>query len=324
MAASSVAGPDFGSSSGTGTGGKTNDDLNLPQARIVADDKNNALVIFAKPRDYRMIEDTIKRLDVVPLQVLIEATIAEVTLTDNLQYGVEWYFKTGASQFSFSNDPTGAVAPTFPGFNYFISGNNPKVVLSALSQITHVNIVSSPQLLVLDHHIATLQVGDQVPVPIQQSQSTVVAGAPVINTIQFVDTGVILRVSPRVNTNGLITLDIGQQVSQATKTTTSAIDAPTIQQRRVDSTITVQDGETIALGGLIQDNRTSGKDGVPILSDIPIIGNLFGINTNNATRTELLILLSPRVVRDSSEARSVTEELRSKLHAFEPVTPKLP
>jgi general secretion pathway protein D len=293
-------------------------DPDLPKARIVADEKNNTLVIFAKPRDYHIVEDAIRKLDVVPLQVLIEATIAEVTLTNDLQFGVEWFFKKGGSQVSFSNLATGAIAPVFPGFNYFFATDNVQVVLNALSSITHVNVVSSPQLLVLDHHVATLQVGDQVPVPVQQAQSTLTPGSPLINTIEFVDTGVILRVSPRVNTNGLITLEIGQQVSQATKTTTSGIDAPTIQQRRVDSTITVQDGETIALGGLIKEDKSKTRNGIPLLSDIPWVGNLFASTDNSVTRTELLILLSPRVIRDSQEARSMTEELRGRLHALEP------
>jgi len=310
--------PEPGAPPGAGAPG-SNVDLDLPKARIVADEKNNTLVIFAKPRDYRIVEDAIRKLDIVPLQVLIEATIAEVTLTNDLQYGVEWFFKKGGSQVSLSNLATGAVAPVFPGFNYFFSTNDIKVVLNALSAITHVNVISSPQLLVLDHHVATLQVGDQVPVPVQQQQSTLTAGAPLINTIEFVDTGVILQVSPRVNTNGLITLDIAQQVSAAVTTTSSTINAPTIQQRRVDSTITVQDGETIALGGLIQDNKSKTRNGIPLLSEIPIVGNLFASTNNTTTRTELLILLSPRVVRDSQEARSMTDELRSRLHALEPV-----
>jgi general secretion pathway protein D len=311
------AAPDLGATPNASPAGAATDP-DLPKARIVADEKNNTLVIFAKPRDYHIVEDAIRKLDVVPLQVLIEATIAEVTLTNDLQFGVEWFFKKGGSQVSFSNLATGAIAPVFPGFNYFFATDNVQVVLNALSSITHVNVVSSPQLLVLDHHVATLQVGDQVPVPVQQAQSTLTPGSPLINTIEFVDTGVILRVSPRVNTNGLITLEIGQQVSQATKTTTSGIDAPTIQQRRVDSTITVQDGETIALGGLIKEDKSKTRNGIPLLSDIPWVGNLFASTDNSVTRTELLILLSPRVIRDSQEARSMTEELRGRLHALEP------
>jgi len=316
----SIAPPDF-SGAGNSSGGGGNDTAGLPQARVVADEKNNALVIFAKPKDYRMIEDTVRKLDVVPLQVLIEATIAEVTLNDNLQYGVEWFLQGSHNLFSLSSDPTtaGAVNLINSGFNYVFSAGNAKVVLNALTSVTTVNVISSPQLLVLDHHIATLQVGDQVPVVVQQSESTVTATSQLINTVAYVDTGVILRVSPRVNTNGLITLDITQQVSQAATTTTSNLNSPTISQRRVDSTITVQDGQTIALGGLITDNKTRGKDGIPMLSDIPVVGNLFATNTNKVARTELLILLQPRIVHNAYEARSMTEELRSRLHALAPL-----
>jgi general secretion pathway protein D len=318
-----IAQPEFaGAGSSGGSGGSANDAA-LPQAKVVADEKNNALVIFAKPRDYRMIEDTVRKLDVVPLQVLIEATIAEVTLNDNLQYGVEWFLQGSHNLFNLSADPTGAVNLVNNGFNYVFSAGNAKVVLNALSSITNVNVISSPQLLVLDHHIATLQVGDQVPVPVQQSESTLTAGAPVINTIAYVDTGVILRVSPRVNTNGLITLDITQQVSQASTTTTSTLNAPTISQRRVDSTITVQDGQSIALGGLITDNKTRGKNGIPVLGDIPVVGSLFSTTNNTAVRTELLILLAPRIVHNAYEARSVTEELRNRLHALAPLGPQI-
>ena len=315
-----ISAPDF---AGAGSSGGSGDDIGLPKARVVADEKNNALVIFAKPRDYRMIEDTVRKLDVVPLQVLIEATIAEVTLNDNLQYGVEWFLQGSHNLFNLSNDPTGAVNLVNTGFNYVFSAGNAKVVLNALTSVTHVNVISSPQLLVLDHHVATLQVGDQVPVPVQQSESTITAGAPVINTIAYIDTGVILRVSPRVNTNGLITLDITQQVSQPGATTTSSLNAPTISQRRVDSTITVQDGQTIALGGLITDNKNLGKSGIPVLADIPVVGNLFGTTNNTIARTELLIMLSPRIVHNAYEARSVTEELRSRLHALAPLGPQL-
>ncbi|HLJ64733.1 MAG TPA: type II secretion system protein GspD, partial [Stellaceae bacterium] len=286
------------------------------------DEKNNTLVFFARPRDYQMIEDALKRIDVAPLQVLIEATIAEVTLNDNLQYGLQWFFKSGNNTFSNVNPGNGNVTITpaiIPGFNYQFLTNNVNVILSALSAVTTVNVVSSPQLLVLDHHSATLQVGDEVPVPTAQIQSTLVTGAPVVNTIQYLNTGVILHVSPRVNANGVITLEITQEVSDVIATTTSTLNAPTISQRRVESTVSVLDGETVALGGLIQDSRTIGRTGIPILSDIPLLGALFSTRQDQKMRTELLVLLSPRVLHDANEARRVTDELRGRLHTIEPL-----
>ena len=322
------------------------DDLKTPSVRIVADEKNNALVIYARPRDYKMIEDAIKRLDVVPLQVLIEATIAEVTLNDNLQYGLQWFFSQGASRLELNNGIPGAVttttttgtatttataasvaslantdiSPIFPGFNYLAATRNFKVILNALSSLTQVNVVSSPEVLVLDHQTAALQVGDQVPVITQSAQSTIASGAPVVNSVQYLNTGVVLQVTPRVNSTGLITLDIDQSVSDVAKTTTSGIDSPTITQRRIVTSAIVQDGETIALGGLIIDNQTNGKSGVPLLSSIPLIGPLlFSSTSKSAARTELLVLLTPKILRNAQEARATTDELRDRMRALKPL-----
>jgi general secretion pathway protein D len=301
-----------------GSGGAGSGDLETPVVRVVADDKNNALVIFAKPRDYRMIESTIKRLDIIPLQVLIEATIAEVTLNDSLTYGLQFFLKNGKSSFTLSNiAPT--VAGVFPGFNYVLGGSSATVVLNALSSVTDVNVVSSPQLMVLDHQTALLQVGDQVPIPTQQSQSVLTPGAPIINTIEYRDTGVILTVMPRVNSSGLVTLDITQEVSDVAQTTSSTLDAPTINQRRITTSVIVQDGATVALGGLITNNANRGKSGIPILSDIPILGALFSNTSNAKKRTELLVMLSPKVVRNAQEAFERTEELRDRMHAVKPL-----
>jgi general secretion pathway protein D len=314
------------------------EEFQLPQVRIVADEKNNSLVIFARPRDYHMIEDALKRLDIVPLQVLIEATIAEVTLNDNLQYGLQWFFSHASNSVQLLNNnnssggtATGGAADIMPqfsglsGFNYIVGGGQAKAVLSALSQLTNVNVISSPQLLVLDHHVASLQVGDEVPVPTAQIQSTITSGAPLVNTIQYLNTGVILTVSPRVNVNGVITLDISQEVSNVdTTAAASALNAPTISQRRVDTSVTVLDGETVALGGLITETRTIGNTGVPVLMDVPVLGSLFGTKQNDKARTELLILLSPRVVHNPAEARAATEELRGRLHTIAPDVGRIP
>jgi len=299
-------------------------ELPLPAVRIVADEKNNALVIFARPRDYRMIEDMIKRLDIVPLQVLIEATIAEVTLTNDLQYGLQWFFSQGSSKFELSTALSGIGAaadinPVFPGFNYVLGFGRNKVVLNLLAQLTRVDVVSAPQLLVLDHQTATLQVGDQVPIISQSAVSVLTAGAPIVNSVQYLNTGVVLQVTPRVNTSGLVTLEIDQSVSNVSKTTTSTIDSPTITQRRVVTSVVVQDGETIALGGLILDNQTNSRQGIPVLSDIPVIGSLFRSTTKNTGRTELLVLLTPRIVRNAKEARGMTDELRDRMRAVKPL-----
>lgn len=290
--------------------------------RIIADERNDAMLVLATAREYRMIESTIKRLDVVPLQVLIEATIAEVTLNDMLRFGIRWFFDASGSgsgntnNITFSDAANGSVSATFPGFSYLFEGSDARVALNALSEITDVTVVSSPQLMVLDNRTARLQVGDQVPVPTQQSVSVTDPNAPIVNSISFQDTGVILEVTPHVNASGLVVLDVLQEVSDVVPTTSSGIDAPTIQQRAITSTVAVQTGETIALGGLIRDRATVGNVGIPLLMNIPILGNLFKQKTIDNQRTELLVLLTPKVVRDQAEARAVTEELRRRLQGL--------
>ncbi|MCH9052782.1 MAG: type II secretion system secretin GspD [Proteobacteria bacterium] len=289
------------------------------EIRIIADDANNALVILATPADYRMVEAAIKKLDIVPLQVLIEVTVAEVTLNDKLKYGIEWFFKTGSASFTLTEGPNATIDQLFPGFSFFLNTANADVVLNALDSVTDVNIISSPQLMVLDNQTARLQVGDQVPFATQSAVSVEDPGAPIVNAIQQIDTGVILSVTPRVNPGGLVIMEIEQEVSSAILTQSSTIDSPTIKQSKITTTVAVQSGETVALGGLIKDTRTKKTQGIPLLSRLPIIGALFGTRQDDTDRTELLVLITPRVVRNMDEARRVTEELRRRVRAVRPL-----
>ena len=282
--------------------------------KIVADEANNALLIMAAAKDYDRVLKVLQRIDAVPTQVLLEATIAEVSLNDDMKFGVRWYFQSHASQFTFSDDAAGAVATSFPGFSYFFSLPNIQVALNALAQVTKVNVISSPTLMVLDNKTATLQVGDQVPITTQTSVSNVAGGAPTVNSIELKDTGVILKVTPRVNDSGRVVLDIEQEVSDVVKTTTSNIDSPTIQQRKIKTTVSVNDGAALALGGLIQEHNTTTRDQVPVVGDVPLLGDLFKSKDNTIARTELLIIIRPHVVRDDSEAALVTDEFRRNLH----------
>jgi general secretion pathway protein D len=168
-------------------------------------------------------------------------------------------------------------------------------------------------LMVLNNQSARLQVGDQVPVPVQQAISVQDTDAPLVSTIQFRDTGVILEVTPRVNNNGLVLLDIIQEVSDVSPTPASSLDAPTILQRRIESSVVVRSNEPVALGGLIRDDTRSGRSGIPILSDIPVLGNLFKTTSNSKSRTELLVLITPRIVATDIDARLITDELRRRL-----------
>jgi general secretion pathway protein D len=238
-----------------------------------------------------------------------------VSLRDELRYGVQWFFNSGNSQFSLSTAETGEVLQAFPGFSYLLTAHTDwRAVLNALDTITDINVISSPQLMVLDNQTGEIQVGDEVPVAIQQQQASTSGDAPLVNTIEFRDTGIILRVTPRVNPGGLVIMEIEQEVSSVVSTSPTI--TPTIQQRRVLSTIAVQSGETVALGGLIEDELNTTRAGVPFLMDVPILGELFSNNTNVNDRKELLIVITPRVVGSQEEARAVTEELRNKMRAI--------
>ena len=292
-----------------------------PPLKIVADETKNSLLIMANERDYQRVLRVIQGLDVVASQVLIEAVIAEVTLNDKLQYGVQWQLsKGGTPSASFSNAITGGVAAAFPGFNYAINAANIAATLSALNSLTHVNVISTPSLMVLDNKTARLQIGDQVPITTQTATSTVTASTAIVNSITMQDTGVILSVTPRINESGRVQLEIEQEVSAVVRTTTSGIDSPTIQQRRVKTTVVVNDGEVLALGGMIQEqtNKTSAQ--LPVLGDIPGLGALFSNRNNDVQKTELVILITPRVVRDGTESRLVTEEYRRKMNVYMPHT----
>jgi general secretion pathway protein D len=276
---------------------------------------------MANDRDYQRVLRVIQGLDVVASQVLIEAVIAEVALNDDLQYGVRWQLsKAGTPTATFSNALTGSVGAVFPGFNYAINAASIAATLSALNALTHVNVISTPSLMVLDNKTARLQIGDQVPITTQTATSVVTANTAIVNSITMQDTGVILSVTPRINESGRVQLEIEQEVSSVVKTTTSNIDSPTIQQRRVKTTVVVNDGEVLALGGMIQDQATKGSSQIPLLGDIPGLGAVFSNRSNSVQKTELIILITPRVVRDRSESRLVTEEYRRKMNVYMPHT----
>lgn len=314
---------------GTGTPSSSSAKPNAEgEIRIIADEANNTLLIRANQRDYQKILNVLRRIDKPPLQVVVNATIAEVTLNDKLRYGVQVYMRSsdigkGRDNGSLGNfnNPGLLLKPAFPGLN-FILGNeaDPRFVLDALSGLTEVKVVSSPSVVVLDNQAAILQVGNEVPISTQQSQSTLDPNAPIINSIQFRDTGVILKVTPRVNSNGQVTMEIEQEISNvvtSTGTTTETL-TPTISQRRIASTIAVYSGQTVLLGGLISERRTRDKEGVPIIERVPIIGDLLGTTKKGAERTELIVFIRPEVIRDGEDASRITEELRSKLRAMAP------
>jgi general secretion pathway protein D len=281
---------------------------------VVPDEANRMLLITATREEYKRIVGILDRIDTQSEQVLLEATIAEVTLNDNLRLGLKWFLERGKSQFTFTDSLIGAIAPTFPGFSYFFNSLNTQIVLDALSNVTDVNIVSSPTLTVLDGQRATLQVGDEVPIVTQQAVSVITPGAPVVNSVTYRNTGVILAVIPHIHENGRVVLEIEQEVSEVGATTSSSINSPTFQQRRIKTTVAVKDGESLALGGLMQDRSSLARDQLPILGEVPVIGNLFKSKDDRIRRTELLIIMTPRVIRDANQVRQITDEFRDRMN----------
>jgi general secretion pathway protein D len=249
---------------------------------------------------------------------MIEATIAEVTLNDELKFGLRWYLNGNSSTTSFTDDAAGAVSSVFPGFSYALTAAKLTATLNALNTITDVNIVSSPTLTVMDNKTATLQIGDQVPITTQSAVSVLTTGAPVVNSVTYKDTGVILSITPRINDSGRVLLDIEQEVSSVASTTSSGIDSPTIHQRRIKTSVTVNNGEGLALGGMIQDSKTVSHTQVPIVGDIPVIGNAFKSKDNTMVKTELIVIITPHVIRNLTEARAVTDEFRRQMSIYAP------
>ncbi len=283
--------------------------------RIQADESNNSLLILATAEEFQLLQQVVTLLDVTPNQVMLEATIAEVTLRDDLSYGLNWFLESGEFDLSFSAADAGAVASNFPGFSALFTGENGRAVLNAVASVTDVKVLSSPTLMVLDNRTATLQVGDQVPIVTQTAVSTNGTNSPIVNSVALRDTGVILKVTPRVNEGGRVMLDIEQEVSDVIETKTSGIDSPTIQQRKIKTSVAVDNGSSVALGGLIRDRVTEGATKIPLLGDIPGLGELFRSTTKKNERTELVVLITPRVVGGTEDATRVTNELRDKMRA---------
>ena len=302
-------------------------ETNTDALRIIPDDQNNAVLLYGTRREIDTIEAMLRKVDILPLQVRIDAVIAEVQLNDNLQYGTQFFFKSGGLNGILSNatqntETTPTLSPaqaqlnlSFPGF--FIGGHGQggaPFAINALQAVTQVHVLSSPELLVLDNQPARLQVGNVVPYLTQSSQSLITANAPVVNSVNYQQTGVVMEVTPRVNSGGLVTLDVMQDVSDvSTVITTPGINSPTFDDRNVSSRVVVQDGQTVGLAGLIRDNATLGNQGIPWLKDVPLLGFLAGNQNNTRQRSELLILITPHVMHDQRDARALTEDLRDQL-----------
>lgn len=283
--------------------------------RVIADERNNALLIYAPPSDYMKIETALTRLDIAPTQILIEATIMEVSLSDELKYGLQWYFNgrlgSGSGEGQLTSGQTNAIGTSNPGFSYSIlsPAGDIRAVLTALAEKSLVNVISSPSVLVQDNHTASIQVGDQQPI---RSSTTISDGGTTTSSIDYKDTGVQLSVTPSSNAGGMVSMDVEQSVTDI-----GQVDVATGQrsflQREFSSRVSVRSGETVVLGGLIRDNAQRGKQGVPLLQDIPVVGALFSTSNTTSSRTELVVTITPRVMRSDGDLRALSAEIGDRL-----------
>jgi general secretion pathway protein D len=318
---------------GSGGGGAGSGGPVLEGVRITADASSNSLLIFASNENYQLILRTLAQLDRPQLQVAIDATVAEVTLNDTLSYGVQFYLQKGKAGLinSTGTNPLGAagvsatgvagaagsavgalLGQTLPGFNFLVgSQSNPNVVIDALHSVTDVKVLSNPSLVVTDNQVATLMVGDDVPIS-TGTANVLTTQNTIVNTIDYRSTGIILRVVPRVSGNGNVRLEIEQEISQVAPGSAANL-TPTISQRKVKSSISVATGQTVLLAGLIQEQKNTNQSGIPLLDQVPGLGNVVGNTGHTIDRTELIIFIRPQIIRDSVDAHYVAEELRTKL-----------
>jgi general secretion pathway protein D len=327
----------------SGTGSSGGGQPLMQGVRITADNVNNTLLIYADQGNYRIIESTLQQVDQPQLQVAIDATIAEVTLNDELSYGVQFFLtshnlglrpdqgsllntqSTSASTAAASTAAAGTTAAAaagtavnafisraLPGFNFLVGSEaQPSAILDALHTVTGVKVLSNPSLVVVNNQAATLQVGDVVPVS-TGSATVLTTSNTVVNTIDYRNTGIILRVSPRINVNGNVRLDVEQEISNVSPQTATSL-TPTVSERKVKSSISVANGQTVLLAGLISEQQNLNRNGIPVLDQIPGLGDAFSHQDKTVARTELIIFIRPQIIHDSLDAHFVAEELRSKL-----------
>ena len=304
---------------------------NVGDVRIIADEANNSLIVVATAQEYEIIRPIINQLDVMPLQVLVDATIVEVTLTDSLKYGLQWYFNhnnggenavnsNGLGVLSTDTVANAAVTAAKGGFGYsFLSKSNDiGAILNAQASNNNMNVISSPSLMVLNNQEASIQVGEEISLSTGTFGVAGVTGGINTSTTPLTQnqqrkTGVKLKIKPRVNANGLVTMDITQSVEDVADNIKNGEVNPRISTREIDSSVAIQSGESIVLGGLIKDKNTNGEGGIPLLHEIPVLGALFGNKNKDQNKIELVVLITPRVVKSRQDAGLITDEFKRKL-----------
>jgi general secretion pathway protein D len=283
--------------------------------RAAVDKDTNTLLVSAPAWRWVQLQRVLSEIDRPQAQILIEATVIEVTLRNEFQLGVDWSILTDKGRLSISHvgNAQGVIGATYPGFAVTFLDGDVKAAINALETRTNVQVISAPKIVTLDNHSARLEVGDQVPILTQTSQSTTTAGAPIVSNIDYRNSGVILKVTPRISGENRVTMDVAQEVSTVVPTSTSNINSPTIQERKLESTLVLSDGGLVAIGGLIGRSHNRGGGGVPGLMRLPFVGPLFQSSNNTDDRTELIVLLSTKIIRDDAAAKSANDRLERDL-----------
>ena len=285
------------------------------EINITADESRNSLIIEAAPADYLIIKNLLKQLDIMPRQVVIEVTIAEITLDESTAMGVEWSYVKGDESLS-----TSLLKATMgdSGLNFTI-GNPDRwtAALSALATDNKVNILSNPSVLASNSLPATIDISQEIPIASSQYQYTTGDDALLETDIEYRDTGIMLSVTPNINEQGLVTMDIDQEISeQSTNVSVGGEDYPSFFKRSVTTTLTVQSGQTIVIGGLIRETKSDGASGTPWFTDLPVLSFLFGKTSDSISKTELIILISPYVIATPDDVDAVTREFTNKLSSL--------
>ncbi|MET0581646.1 MAG: type II secretion system secretin GspD [Pseudoxanthomonas sp.] len=298
---------------------------------VSAVEETNTLLVRASGTAWKSIRDVIEKLDVMPMQVHIEAQIAEVQLTGDLKYGVNWYFENavnapttaggGGLPSALGRDIWGDIAGSVTGatgLGWTFLGKNAAAVVSALDKVTNLRLLQTPSVFVRNNVEATFNVGSRIPIQsVSFNPGTGTEGT--YSQVQYLDTGVILKVRPRITKDGMVFLDIVQEVSSPGAIPADRNGNVRIDTRKLKTEAAIQSGDTVMLAGLIRDSLDDGSSGVPFLSKIPVIGSLFGTKTQNTERTETIVLLTPTIVRNPQEARNLTDEYGQKFRALEPL-----
>lgn len=314
--------------------------------RIVADEISNSLIILATPRDYDKIREVLVRIDVVPRQVLIEAIIAEIQLTGDLQFGIEYAFATGGIESIIGTAGAGGAAGVGAGgprnlniansallqsgakravkigqsglFSFITDQDRFISLISAVNTRSKVNVLATPHVIAADNREAHILIGEEVPILTSTQQSTL-ATANIVSSIQYRDTGTILTILPQVNSAGLVNMEIRQEVSDVGATSFGDTNSPSFTSRETETTVVVRNRESVLLGGIIDERVERIRNGVPFLMDVPVLGRLFRVEQDKRERTELVILITPHVIRDRNEAQVVTKEFTDRVHRLREV-----